>query len=130
VVADEVVDRVQKQVLEGMGLLVLHSGYYSKIFEQLLGTTCSLTWREAGEKERLWICNPGHHIARGLGRHFELEMEEMYGGPFAIPPPEEQVFISHSYGLTRAPTCQSSERWRKLLRGGRTMREPGKPGLR
>jgi trehalose utilization protein len=29
-VADEVADRVQKRMLEGMGLLVLHSGHYSK----------------------------------------------------------------------------------------------------
>ncbi len=52
-VAEEVVDRVQKRVLEGMGLIVLHSGHYSKIFKRLMGTTCSLTWREAGEKDRL-----------------------------------------------------------------------------
>src|SRR3954471_17089126 len=76
-VTDAIADRVQKRVLEGMGLLVLHSAHYSKIFKRLLGTTCSLTWREAGEKERLWVCNPGHRIARGLGSHFELEMEEM-----------------------------------------------------
>lgn len=93
-VADAVVDRVQKRVLEGMGLIVLHSGHYSKIFKRLLGTTCSLTWREAGERERLWVCNPGHPIARGIDRCIELPAEEMYGEPFGIPPPEEQVFIS------------------------------------
>ena len=89
-----IVDHVQKRVLEGMGLIVLHSGHYSKIFKRLLGTTCSLTWREADERERLWVCNPGHPIARGIDRHFELPQEEMYGEPFAIPEPEEQVFIS------------------------------------
>src|SRR5690606_36647228 len=52
-VNDEIVDRVQKRVLEGMGLMVLHSGHYSKIFKRLMGTTCSLKWREAGERERL-----------------------------------------------------------------------------
>lgn len=109
-VDDEIVDRVQKRVLEGMGLIVLHSGHYSKIFKRLLGTTCSLTWREAGEKERLWVCNPGHRIAQGLGAHFELEMEEMYGEPFAIPPPEEQVFISWFEGgeVFRSGCC-----WRR-----------------
>ena len=65
-VADEIVARVQKRVLEGMGLLVLHSGHYSKVFQRLMGTTCSLIWREAGEKERLWVCNPGHPIAQGI----------------------------------------------------------------
>ena len=93
-VADEIVDRVQKRVLEGMGLIVLHSGHYSKIFRRLMGTTCSLTWREAGEKERLWVCNPGHPIAQGIDKYFEIPNVEMYGEPFGIPAPEEQVFIS------------------------------------
>ena len=31
-VADEVVDRVHEAVLGGMGILVLHSGHFSKIF--------------------------------------------------------------------------------------------------
>jgi trehalose utilization protein len=93
-VEDKVVDRVQQRVLEGMGLVVLHSGHYSKIFRRLLGTTCSLTWREAGEKERLWICNPGHPIVQGLDRYFEIPEEEMYGEPFAIPTPDEMIFLS------------------------------------
>jgi trehalose utilization protein len=93
-VSDTVVDRVQKRVLEGMGLIVLHSGHYSKIFKRLLGTTCSLTWREAAEKERLWVCNPGHPIVQGLGPYFEIPHEEMYGEPFAIPTPDETLFIS------------------------------------
>jgi trehalose utilization protein len=93
-VDDKIVDRVQARVLQGMGLIVLHSGHYSKIFKRLLGTTCSLTWREAGEKERLWVCNPGHPIAQGLDRYFELPQEEMYGEPFAIANPDEIVFLS------------------------------------
>jgi trehalose utilization protein len=93
-VQDTVVDRVQKRVLEGMGLIVLHSGHYSKIFKRLMGTTCSLTWREAGEKERLWVCQPGHPIARGIDRYFEIDQEEMYGEPFAIPNPDEVIFLS------------------------------------
>lgn len=109
-VEDAVVDRVQRRVLEGMGLIVLHSGHFSKIFKRLLGTSCSLTWREAGERERLWVCNPGHRIARGLGSHFEIEMEEMYGEPFGIPAPEEQVFISWFQGgeVFRSGCC-----WRR-----------------
>ena len=75
-VSDEVVERVQRRVLEGMGLIVLHSAHYSKIFKRLMGTTCSLTWRVAGERERLWVCNPGHPIARGIDRYFELPQEE------------------------------------------------------
>lgn len=106
-VDDAVVDRVQRRVLEGMGLIVLHSGHYSKIFKRLMGTTCSLTWREAGERERLWVCNPGHPIAHGIDRFIELEHEEMYGEPFAIPTPEEQVFISWFEGgeVFRSGVC-------------------------
>jgi len=93
-VEDRVVDRVQARVLQGMGLVVLHSGHYAKIFKRLLGTTCSLTWREAGERERVWVCNPGHPIAQGIDRCFEIPSEEMYGEPFAIPNPDEIVFLS------------------------------------
>jgi trehalose utilization protein len=93
-VSDAVVDRIAARVWEGMGLVVLHSGHYSKIFKRLMGSSCSLVWREAGEKERLWVCNPGHAIAQGFEQYFELPQSEMYGEPFAIPAPEEQVFIS------------------------------------
>jgi len=93
-VEEAVVERVHRRVLEGMGLVVLHSGHYSKIFRRLLGTSCSLTWREADERERIWICDPGHPIAQDLPRYFELERSEMYGEPFRIPTPDEQVFIS------------------------------------
>ena len=93
-VEDKIVDRVQERVLQGMGLIVLHSGHYSKIFKRLLGTSCSLTWREAGEKERIWVCNPGHPITQGLDRYFEIPNEEMYGEPFGIANPDEVVFLS------------------------------------
>ena len=93
-VRDEIVDRVQKHVLQGMGLIVLHSGHYSKIFRRLMGTGCGLKWREAAEMERLWVVSPSHPIARGLGQYIELEHTEMYGELFDIPQPDEQVFIS------------------------------------
>jgi trehalose utilization protein len=97
-VKDEIVDRVQTAVLQGMGILILHSGHFSKIFKRLMGTSCALKWREAGEKERLWCCNPGHPIAKGLPEYFELEHTEMYGEPFGIPTPDENVFISWFQG--------------------------------
>jgi trehalose utilization protein len=93
-VQDEIVERVLSRIWEGMGLIALHSAHYSKIFKRLMGTSCSLTWREAGERERLWVCNPGHPIARGIDRFFEIENTEMYGEPFAIPTPDEIIFIS------------------------------------
>ena len=93
-VKDEIVDRVAKRVLEGMGLIVLHSGHMSKPFLRLMGTSGALKWREANEKERLWIVDPGHPIAAGLPEYFELPHEEMYGEPFGIPQPDSLVFIS------------------------------------
>ena len=93
-VADEVVERVANCVWEGMGLLVLHSGHFSKIFRRLMGTPCSLKWREAGERERLWVINRNHPIAAGLGECIEVPSSEMYGEPFTVPEPLETVFIS------------------------------------
>ncbi|MEX2044110.1 MAG: ThuA domain-containing protein, partial [Opitutus sp.] len=93
-VSDTVVAKVKTRVLEGMGLIVLHSAHYSKIFKALMGTTCSLKWREASDRERLWNIMPSHPIAAGIGEYFELPREEMYGEPFGIPTPEELIFIS------------------------------------
>jgi trehalose utilization protein len=93
-VDSKIVDRVLSRVWQGMGFIALHSSHYSRPFMRLMGTSCSITWREAGEKERLWVCNPGHPIARGIDRYFEIENTEMYGEPFAIPTPDEIVFIS------------------------------------
>jgi len=93
-VADEIVTRVQKRVLEGMGLIVLHSGHYSKIFKRLMGTTCSLRWRESTDKERLWNLVPGHAITEGIGDFIEIPRHEMYGERFDIPTPDELIFVS------------------------------------
>ena len=93
-VEDKIVDRIQQRVLEGMGLLVLHSGHHSKIFKRMMGTTANIRWAERGEKERVWVCNPGHPIAEGLGEYFEIDMTEMYGEPFQVPAPDETVFVS------------------------------------
>jgi trehalose utilization protein len=93
-VEDEIVKKVQQRVLDGMGLIVLHSGHFSKIFKVLMGTSCDLKWREADEKERLWVVDPTHPIAEGIGEYIELEQEEMYGEHFDIPAPDELIFTS------------------------------------
>lgn len=93
-VEDEVVEKVKQRVLDGMGLIVLHSGHFSKIFKTLMGTSCDLKWREAGEKERIWIVDPSHPIVEGLGEYIEIEQEEMYGEHFDIPAPDQLVMIS------------------------------------
>ncbi|MFD0678643.1 MULTISPECIES: ThuA domain-containing protein [unclassified Paenibacillus] len=93
-VDDEIVEKVRRKVLAGMGLIVLHSGHNSKIFKKLLGSDCRLKWRESGDMERLWVVKPGHPIAEGIGDYIELEHEEMYGEIFDIPDPDELVFVS------------------------------------
>lgn len=93
-VKDEIVERVQQRVLEGMGLIVLHSGHFSKIFKTLMGTTCNLKWREVGEKERISVIEPGHPIAKGLDEYFEVPHAEMYGERFDIPAPDTLIFVS------------------------------------
>jgi trehalose utilization protein len=93
-VADALVDRIQARVLAGMGLVVLHSGHFSKIFKRLMGTSCNLQWREGNDHERLWVLEPGHPIAAGLPPYIELAHEEMYGERFDIPAPETLVLVS------------------------------------
>ncbi|ALC81500.1 ThuA domain-containing protein [Bacillus gobiensis] len=93
-VEDAIVERVKQRVLEGMGLIVLHSGHFSKPFKALMGTSCDLKWRETGEKERLWVIDPTHPILEGVGEYIELEQEEMYGEHFDIPEPEELILVS------------------------------------
>lgn len=97
-VADAVVDRVVQRVWEGMGLIVLHSGHFSKVFKRLMGSPCSLRWREAGERERIWVIDPTHPIAKGLGPAVTIENSEMYGEPFLVPEPLETVFVSWFQG--------------------------------
>jgi len=93
-VNDAVVAHVKQRVLDGMGLIVLHSAHFSKIFKTLMGTSCDLKWREANDHERIWVLEPGHPIAAGLGETIELDKEEMYGERFDIPQPDELIFVS------------------------------------
>lgn len=111
-VPDELVERVHERVLDGMGLIALHSAHFSKIFKRLMGTTCDLKWRHS-DRERLWVVSPGHPIAEGIGEYIELE-EEMYGEPFDVPPPEELVFVSWFGGgeVFRSGCCYTRGRGR------------------
>ncbi|MFQ3545495.1 ThuA domain-containing protein [Halobacillus rhizosphaerae] len=93
-VTEEVAEKVKQRVLDGMGLVVLHSAHFSKVFKKLMGTSCDLKWREADEKERLWVVDPTHPITEGIGEYIELEKEEMYGEHFDIPAPDELIFLS------------------------------------
>jgi trehalose utilization protein len=93
-VSNMLVEKVKQRVWDGMGLVVLHSGHFSKIFKRLMGTSCDLKWRDRGERERLWIVSPGHPIAEGLPETFVVPQAEMYGEHFDIPAPDELVMVS------------------------------------
>lgn len=93
-VSDEVVERVHRHVLSGMGLVVLHSGHWSKIFTQLMGTTCTLRWHSERDRELVWTVDPTHPIARGVPHPIVIDEQEMYGEFFDIPTPDELVFVS------------------------------------
>ncbi|WP_285240526.1 ThuA domain-containing protein [Pseudarthrobacter sp. MEB009] len=93
-VSDEVVERVHRHVLAGMGLLVLHSGHWSKIFGKLMGTSCTLRWRSGQDREIVWTVDPTHPIAQGIPHPFIIPAQEMYGEFFDIPVPDELVFLS------------------------------------
>jgi trehalose utilization protein len=97
-VDDRVVARVQQRVLDGMGLIVLHSAHLSKVFTRLMGTRCNLRWREADDRELVWTVAPTHPIARGVPQPIVLPRHEMYGEFFDIPVPDELVFISSFSG--------------------------------
>ena len=113
-VDDRVVDRVHRRVLDGMGLIVLHSGHHSKIFRRLMGTSCDLKWREAGERERIWVVEPAHPIAEGLGESFVIDQEEMYGEHFDVPAPDALVLVSWFRGgeVFRSGCCYQRGRGR------------------
>ena len=97
-VADPVVERVHRHVLSGMGLVVLHSGHWSKIFTRLLGTTCTLRWRNEHDRELIWTVDPAHPIAQGVPHPIVVAEDEMYGEYFDVPPPDELIFISSFSG--------------------------------
>lgn len=111
-VDDEIVERVRQRVLGGMGLLVLHSGHFSKVFIKLMGTTCSLSWRNDGKRELVWGVNPAHPIARGIPHPIEIDKQEMYGELFDVPAPDELVFISSFAG---GEVFRSGMTWRRGL---------------
>ncbi len=91
-VPDDLAQRVHNRVMCGMGFIALHSAHFSKPFKCLMGTTCSLKWRD-GDRERVWCIAPNHPIAKGLPESFNIPVEEMYGERFDIPNPDEIVFM-------------------------------------
>ncbi len=109
---DIYVEAVWERVLEGMGIVVLHSAHASKIFARLMGTkTQRLHWKENDERQRYWVVAPGHPIVQGIdGEYFDIPADETYGEYFDIPHPDELVFLTVSEGgeVFRSGCC-----WRR-----------------
>lgn len=109
---DKYVEAVCERVLEGMGIVVLHSAHASKIFSKLMGTkTQRLHWRENDEWQRYWVVAPGHPIVQGINEeYFNIPMDETYGEYFDIPQPDELIFLTVSEGgeVFRSGCC-----WRR-----------------
>jgi trehalose utilization protein len=113
-VSDAVADRVVEAVRDGTGFVVLHSGKNSKPFRRLMGTSCAIKYRHAGERERVWVVDPGHPIADGLDDHFVIPETEMYGEPYDVPEPDRLVFTSWFEGgeVFRSGCCYRRGRGR------------------
>ncbi|MFI7693202.1 ThuA domain-containing protein [Nonomuraea sp. NPDC049655] len=113
-VDDEVVARVCERVWAGMGLLVLHSGHYSKVFRALMGTTCTVNWRDSADRELVWTVEPAHPIAAGVPQPLVIPEQETYGEPFGVPAPDELVFVSSFSGgeVFRSGCCYRRGRGR------------------
>lgn len=92
-VTDERAARVQQRVLDGMGLVMLHSGHMAKPFGRLLGTGCMLRWGDSA-REVVWTVAPSHPIAQGVRHPFVIPEQETYCEYFDIPAPDELVFVS------------------------------------
>ena len=90
-VTEENVQRVKQHVLDGMGLIALHSAHYSNPMKELLGTSMCVRWKH-GEREKLVCVAPSHPIAEGITESVILEKEEMYGEYFDIPKPDDVIF--------------------------------------
>ena len=94
-VSDQLVEKLYQRVQSGMGLIALHSAHASKLFSKLMGTdSWKMTWRESNDHALVWVTEPNHPIAKGLGRYIDLPAEEMYSEPLFFPRPDELLFIN------------------------------------
>ncbi|GAA2411714.1 trehalose utilization protein ThuA [Streptomyces glaucosporus] len=93
-VRDGTVERVRARVLEGMGLVLLHSSAESKVFRALLGTSGRISGWRHGDREVVWTVDVTHPVAAGVPQPMVIPEQEMYAEPFDVPAPDELVFLS------------------------------------
>lgn len=99
--SDEVADRICYHVLNrGMGFVALHASVFSKPWQKMLGIYFDAgLWGRfrtmpKGEKEKVWVINPGHPLTYGIDEVIEIPADEMYGEPQLIPEPDQTVFLA------------------------------------
>lgn len=111
-VSDEASARVVEAVLNGMGLLLLHSSMGAKPARALLGRSSNVgKYREIGERERVWVVNRSHPAVEGLEKEYiDIPQTEMYGEPYGMPTPDDIVFISWYEG---GEVLRSGVSWHK-----------------
>ncbi len=110
-VSDERVQKVIDRVVnEGMGLIVLHSGLWNKLTQRLIGPGGYNGYREIRERERVWVVDQGHPIAKDLPIYFDFAHSEMYGEPATFPAPDELIFLSWYQG---GEAARSGMTWRR-----------------
>lgn len=91
-VPDYIAERVVQAVQKGMGFIALHSSHLAKPFVRLMGTTCTLKWRD-NDVQNLWTILPNHPIVQDVPECIKLSAEEMYGERFDIPEPDELILL-------------------------------------
>lgn len=110
-VSDERVKKVIDRVVnEGMGLIVLHSALWMNLTQRLVGPGGYNGYREIRERERVWVINQGHPIAKDLPIYFDFPHSEMYGEPATFPEPDELIFLSWYQG---GEAARSGMTWRR-----------------
>ncbi len=87
----KIADRV---IEDGMGVIFVHSGFFSNVASFLIGAHGCSAYREIKETERVFVIDRGHPIAKGLPEFFEFPESEMYSEGMGTPTPDETVFLS------------------------------------
>lgn len=109
-VADAVVKRIHRRVLEGMGIIVLHAGSSSKIGRRLLGAACPPNGNTGDEPPRLWVAQASHPIAAGLGELCAAPGEAPNDASADPAQPDSTVFLS---GVAGGQTFRSGCCWER-----------------
>ena len=93
-VDDHWVQTVRDRVLDGMGLIALHSSLNSKPFRAVIGTSCRSAGYRHGGRELVWTASAEHPITDGIPNPVIVPDSEMYCEPFDIGQVDDVVFIS------------------------------------